>query len=469
VSERRSLWGHRDFLKLWGADTVSQLGSQVTLLALPIVAITVLRATTLQVGLLSAVEMAPFLLVGLPAGAIVDRLRRRPVLIAGDVGRALALASIPIAHAFDALGLAQLYVVAFTTGVLTVFFDVAYMAYLPALVDRDQLADGNTKLEISRSGGQIAGPGLAGVLISAFGAAAAITADATSFVISALGIGAIRRSEPAPAALDGGRGHLRRDVREGLRYVLRHPLLRPIAFCTASSNFSNSMYGAILILFMVRTLHLRAGLVGLVFAFGNAGFLIGALASGWFVRRIKLGPTIVVSALIGGIGAVFAPLAHVGSALPWLIAAQVIIGFGIPLYNINQVSLRQAICPDRLQGRMNATMRFMVWGTLPLGAVAGGVLGRTIGLRPTLWVAAIGGCFTFLFVLLSPVRSLAEVPPPDRGDEVAHATSDLGEELADAAPGVGGIVGAVGGTAGVVHEPVVGVGVERDRDVVEGA
>jgi len=160
VSERRSLWGHRDFLKLWGADTVSQLGSQVTLLALPIVAITVLRATTLQVGLLSAVEMAPFLLVGLPAGAIVDRLRRRPVLIAGDIGRALALASIPIAHAFDALGLAQLYIVAFTTGVLTVFFDVAYMAYLPALVDRDQLADGNTKLEISRSGGQIAGQAL---------------------------------------------------------------------------------------------------------------------------------------------------------------------------------------------------------------------------------------------------------------------------------------------------------------------
>ena len=456
----RSLWRHPDFLKLWSADTVSQLGSQVTLLAVPIVAITVLKATTFQVGLLSAVEMAPFLLVGLPAGAIVDRLRRRPVLIAGDVGRALALASIPIAHAFDALGLAQLYVVAFTTGVLTVFFDVAYMAYLPALVDRDQLADGNTKLEISRSGGQIAGPGIAGVLISTLGAAAAITADAASFVVSAVGITAIRRSEPAPTNVDTGRGHLRRDVRQGLRYVLRHPLLRPIAFCTASSNFFNAMYGAIFILFMVRGLHLRPGVVGLVFAVGNVGFLIGALASGWFVRRIKLGPTIGVSAFIGGVGSLLAPIAHVGSALPWLIAAQVIIGIGIPLYNINQVSLRQAICPDRLQGRMNATMRFMVWGTLPLGAAAGGALGRAVGLRPTLWVSAIGGCFSFLFVLLSPVRSLTDVPPPD---------DDLGEELADAAPGVGGVVGPVGGPGGVVHEPVVGVGVERDGDVVEGA
>lgn len=459
MNERRALWRHPDFLKLWGADTVSQLGSQVTLLALPIVAISVLHATTLQVGLLSAIEMAPFLVVGLPAGAIVDRLRRRPVLIVGDFGRALALASIPIAHAFDVLGLAQLYAVAFTTGVLTVFFDVAYMAYLPALVDRDQISDGNTKLEISRSGGQIAGPGLAGVLIGAFGAASAITADAASFVLSAFGIGAIRRTEPAPLRTDQERGHMRRDIAEGLRYVLGHPLLRPIAFCTASSNFSNSMYGAILILFMVRALHLRPGLVGLVFAFGNAGFLIGALASGWFVRRIGLGPTIVVSALIGGVGAVFAPVAHVGSALPWLIAAQLVIGTGIPLYNINQVSLRQAICPDRLQGRMNATMRFMVWGTLPLGAAAGGALGRAIGLRPTLWVAAILGCFTFLFVLLSPVRSLADVPPVE----------DLAEELADAAPGVGGVVGPVAGAGGVVREPVIGVGVEGDGDVVEGA
>ena len=458
MSDRRSLWRHPDFLKLWGADTVSQLGSQVTLLAVPLVAITVLKATTLQVGLLSAAEMAPFLVVGLPAGAIVDRLRRRPVLIAGDVGRALALASIPIAHAFDVLGLAQLYAVAFTTGVLTVFFDVAYQAYLPALVERDQLADGNTKLEISRSGGQIAGPGLAGILISAFGAAAAVTVDAASFVVSALGIGAIRRPEPAPTHVDTGRGHLRRDIGEGLRYVLRHPLLRPIAFCTASSNFFNSMYGAILILFMVRALHLRPGLVGLVFATGNAGFLFGALASGSFVRRIRLGPTIVVSAAIGGVGSVFAPIAHVGSALPWLIAAQLVVGFGIPLYNINQVSLRQAICPDRLQGRMNATMRFMVWGTLPLGAVTGGALGRSIGLRPTLWVAAIGGCFTFLFVLLSPVRSLTNVPPPDE---------DLGEELADASPGVGGVVSPVGGPAGIVGEAVIGLGVERDGDVVE--
>jgi MFS family permease len=456
-----SLWRHPDFLKLWAADSVSQLGSQVTLLALPIVAITVLKATTFQVGLLSAAEMTPFLLVGLPAGAIVDRLRRRPVLIAGDLGRALALASIPIVHAFGALGLAQLYLVAFTTGVLTVFFDVAYMSYLPALVERDQLVEGNSKLEVSRSGGQIAGPGLAGLLIGAFGAAVAMTADAASFVVSAIGITAIRRPEPPPVTAERHRGSFRRDIGDGLRYVFRHRLLRSIAASTATSNLFNSMLYAILILYMVRSLHFRPGLVGLVFACGNVGFLIGALTSSRWVRRLGLGPTIVASAALGGLASLLTPLAPRATAVPYLIASQLLVGVAIPIYNINQVSLRQAICPDRLQGRMNATMRFMVWGTMPLGAVAGGALGRSVGLRPTLWVAAGGGCFAFLWVLLSPVRSLADVPPQEH--------LDLGEELADAAPGVGGVVGPMAGPAGVVHEPVVGLGIEREGDVVERA
>jgi MFS family permease len=457
VTERRSLWRHPDFMKLWVADSVSQLGSQVTVLALPIVAITVLRATTLQVGLLSAAEMAPFLLVGLPAGAVVDRLRRRPVLIAGDLGRAVALASIPIAHAIGALGLPQLYLVAFTTGVLTVFFDVAYMSYLPALVERQQLVEGNSKLEVSRSGGQIAGPGLAGVLIGAFGAAGAMTADAASFVFSAIGIAAIRRPEPPPDTTLRHPGQLRRDIREGLRYVLRHRLLRSIAASTATSNLFNSMLYAIVILYMVRSLHFRPALVGLVFACGNVGFLLGALTSSRWVGRLGLGSTIVASSALGGFGALLIPLAPRATAVPFLIASQLLVGVAIPIYNINQVSLRQAICPDRLQGRMNATMRFMVWGTMPIGAVTGGGLGKLIGLRPTLWVAAVGGCFAFLWVLLSPVRSLAGVPPQD----------DLGEELGDASPGVGGIVGPMAGPAGVVHEPVVGLGIERDGDVVE--
>ena len=461
MSDRGSLWRHGDFMKLWSAETVSQLGSQVSLLAIPLIAISVLKATTLQVGLLSAVEMAPFLLVGLPAGAIVDRLRRRPVLIAGDVGRALALGSIPIAHAFNVLGLAQLYVVAFVTGVLTVFFDVAYQAYLPALVERDQLVDGNGKLEISRSGAQVAGPGIAGVLIDALGPAAAVTADAASFVASAIGIGTIRRPEPAPAKVDGER--LRTQIGEGLRYVLRHRLLRSIAGSTATSNLFSAMMQAVLLLYLVRTLHFRPGLIGLVFVIGNVGVLAGAFGSGAIARRIGLGPAIVGSIGLCGLAPLLIPLAPQdsrGTAIAFLVVAQAVTGAGSVVYNVNQVSLRQAICPARLQGRMNATMRFMVWGTLPLGAVIGGVLARALGLRPTLWIAAIGGMAAVLWVLLSPVRSLVDIPPEEES---------LGEELAHASPGIGGVVGPVGGPAGVVHEPVVGLGVEGDGDVVEGA
>ena len=458
---RRSLWRHRDFMKLWSAETVSQVGSQVSLLAIPLIAITVLKATTLQVGLLSAVEMAPFLLVGLPAGAIVDRLRRRPVLIAGDVGRALALGSIPIAHAFGVLGLAQLYAVAFTTGVLTVFFDVAYQAYLPALVERDQLVDGNGKLEISRSGAQVAGPGVAGLLIDALGPAAAVTADAASFVASAIGIGAIRRPEPPPAATASER--LRTQIAEGLRYVLGHRLLRSIAGCTATSNLFSAMLQAVLILYMVRTLHFRPGLIGLIFVIGNIGVLAGAFGSGVIARRIGLGPAIVGSIAACCLAPLLIPLAPRAprlTAIAFLVGAQAVTGAGSVVYNVNQVSLRQAICPHRLQGRMNATMRFMVWGTLPLGAVMGGVLGRGLGLRPTLWIAAVGGLTAVLWVALSPVRSLVEIPPPEES---------LSQELAHAAPGVGGVIGPMSGPAGIVDEAVIGIGIEGDGDIGEGA
>src|ERR671930_1113114 len=186
AQRRPSLWRHRDFMKLWTAESISQLGSQVSLLALPLIAISVLHVSTFEVGLLSTMEFLPFVLVGLPAGVWVDRLRRRPVLIAGDLGRALALGSIPLAYALHALTIGQLYAVGFVTGVLTVFFDVAYQSYLPSLVEPDQLVEGNAKLEVSSSGASIAGPGLAGGLIQLVGPAVAVLADAASFAASGL-------------------------------------------------------------------------------------------------------------------------------------------------------------------------------------------------------------------------------------------------------------------------------------------
>lgn len=408
---RPSLWRHADFMKLWTAETISQLGTQVTLLALPLTAILILHASPFEVGLLGSLEFLPFILVGLPAGVWVDRLRRRPILIAGDLGRALTLGSIPVAYELHHLTIWQLYIVAFLTGVLTVFFDVSYQAYLPSLVERDELVDGNAKLEISRSGAQLAGPGLGGLLVQVLKAPVAIFADALSYLWSAFCIFLIRKKEPPVERPAGGHPSMRRDIGEGLRYVWRHPLLRPIAFCTGTSNLFGSIFIAVLVLFAVRELHMRPGLIGLALAIGNVGFLLGAFSAQPIAKRVGIGP-----AIIGSIGLtspvwLLVPLATPSTSFAILVLSGFITGFGgMAVYNINQVSLRQAITPQRMQGRMNATMRFMVWGTLPIGAFVGGILGNTIGLRPTLWVAAIGGLFAFVPPLLSPVRSLQEIP-----------------------------------------------------------
>ena len=404
----RSLWRTPDFLKLWTGETVSLLGSQVSLLAIPLAAITVLHASNFQVGALSACETVPFLLVGLPAGVWVDRWRRRPVLISADIGRAVMLGSIPVAYSMGWLSLGQLYTVAILTGVGTVFFDVAYQAYLPRLVEREQLVDGNAKLEISRSGAQIAGPGLAGELIHLLGAATAVAADAISFVVSALGISLIRKPEPVRDAHSSAR--MGAQIREGLGYVLHHPVLRRIAGATGTSNFFGGIMTPVLLLFMVRGLHFGAGEIGLVLLLGNLGFLAGAVLAAPVARWLGLGTAIWLSMAVWGMGAILAPLATRTDGFALLVVSGFVLAVSSPVYNVNQVSLRQAICPDRLQGRMNATMRFLVWGTLPIGGLVGGVLASTIGLRSTLWVAAIGGALAFLWVIARPVRSLEQVP-----------------------------------------------------------
>jgi MFS family permease len=399
-------------MRLWTAETVSRLGSQVSLLALPLAAITVLRASTVEVGLLSTVEYAPFVLVGLPAGVWVDRLRRRPVLIAGDLGRALALGSIPLAYALDLLSIGQLYAVGFVTGVLTVFFDVAYQSYLPSLVESEQLVEGNAKLEVSSSGASIAGPGLAGGLIQLVGPAVAVLADAASFLASALFVGLIRHREPAPQRRDrpaGQRGAMRHEIVEGLRYVLGHRLLRWIAATTASANLFASMITAIAVLYFVRHLHLSPGLIGLVLTTGNLGWLAGALLAGQLGGWLGTGRVIVGAIGLGGLGALLIPLAPEAAPIPFLIAAQFLESFGGTAYNIGQLSLRQAITPARLHGRMNATMRFLVWGTLPVGAALGGALGGAIGLRPTIWIAAGAGLLPLLPVLRSSVWRVRSV------------------------------------------------------------
>jgi MFS family permease len=412
----RSLLRHGDFLKLWTAETISQFGTQVSLLAVPLVAIVVLNATPFEVALLGTVEFLPFILFTLPAGAWVDRLRRRPILIIGDIGRAVSLLSIPVAHAMGVLSVPQLYVVGFVNGVLTVLFDVAYQSYLPSLVDRDQIADGNSKLEISRTIAQSAGPAVGGGLIGWATAPIAIIADGISYLASAIFLMRIRRHEPTPDRHVDEHGAprpgLRTEVAEGLRYVLGDRYLRAIAACTGSANlFSNIAFSTYLV-YVVRELRLDPATIGVVLGLGNIAAIVGAVVSVRMGRTLGVGRTIVLAAFISGAATLLVPVAPVDAPIPFLLAAGAIGGFGSVVYNVNQVSFRQAITPERMQGRMNATMRFIVWGTIPIGAILGGLLATSLGLVQAIWIGAIGGAFAFLPVLLSPVRDLRQMPEP---------------------------------------------------------
>jgi MFS family permease len=397
-----------DFRQLFVADTVSQLGSQVTLLALPLVAVLALRASNFEVGLLSACDTVAFLLIGLPAGALVDRLRRRNVLIVGDLGRALLLGSVPLAWWAGVLSMAQLYAVGLLTGLCTVFFDVAYQSYLPHLIGRSRLVDGNAKLEAVRGVNQIAGPTAAGLIIGWLSAPFAVGVDAVSFLGSALFVSRIRSREAKPErAADA---HLSREIREGLRFVLGNRLLRSIAMCTGSSNLLSGISSAMAIVLLARVLHLHPATIGLVFSLGAAGGLIAAFTAQRIAARFGQGPTIWLSVAVTAPFGLLTPLAQRGLLLWAAAAGLAVTWFGAVLYNITQVSFRQGLTPERLLGRMNATMRFLVWGTLPIGGLLGGVLGQYLGVRPALWVAAIGSLFTFLPVFLSPLRHMRELP-----------------------------------------------------------
>ena len=426
------LWRHPDFLKLWSAETISQFGSQVDDLAIGFVAIIVLDASAFEVAVLGTLNFLPFILFTLPAGVWVDRLRRRPILIAGDFGRAVLLATIPIAYVADALTLWQLYVVVFLTGVCTVFFDVAYQSYLPSLVERDQIIDGNSKLEISRSAAQVGGPGFAGALVEIFTAPYAVLVDAISFLSSGLFLLDIKKHEDTPVreTADGRKSSLSTELKEGLRFVLGNPNLRAQAGCTATSNLFSSLAFAIVLVFLVRELGLSAAVIGIVFSVGAAGSFAAAFTAMRLSRRFGIGPTTIAVSVLWGPGLLLFALAPTGNAaIPFLVAGQLLAGFSIVVYNIIQVSYRQAICPPRLQGRMNSVMRFIVWGTIPIGTLAGGALGTWVGLRETLVVGGMGTGLAVLWIVFSPQRHLREMPEPIEDEP---RTTELGATL----PGV---------------------------------
>jgi MFS family permease len=406
-SRLTGLWAHPDFLKLWGAQTISTVGTQVTLIALPLTAILVLHASAFQVAALTAMDTLPFLLFALPAGIWIDRLRRRPLMVVADVGRAAALFSIPVAYAFGGLSLGHLFVVGFVVGTLGVIFDLSYLSYLPSLVGRNQVASGNARLEATRSAAQAAGPGLGGALVGFFGGPVAILADAVSYLFSAGLLGWIRQAEPAPAA---ERGPALSELREGIRYVFRQPYLRALTLAIGGSNLFTFMVIALFMVYAVRNLGLSAQLIGLVFTTANVAGLAGAVMSGRVVARLGLGRTIVATSILASVSWLSVPLAPVSNPLPVVIAGALAGPFFGVMFNLNQLSLRQAITPERLMGRMNSVVRFMYWGTMPAGSFAGGALATVIGIRPTLFVGIVGGTLAFAPLAVTSLARLDAIP-----------------------------------------------------------
>jgi Na+/melibiose symporter-like transporter len=407
-----SLWRHSDFRRLWAGQTVSQLGSTITREALPYTAILALGASPSQMGLLGAAGAAPLLLLGLFAGVWVDRLRRRPLMIAADLGRALLLLSIPIAYVLGALRIEQLYLIAALAGALTVFFNVAYHSLLPALVEREQLVEGNSKLGLSESLAEIAGPPLGGALVQLISGPITLLLDAFSFVVSALTLLRIRVAEPPPAEsrrMEGpptDRPHALRDLTSGLKAIWGSPLLRAFAGSAIVRNFFGWFFGAIYGLYAIRVLGLSTAALGLVVACGGIGGLLGATLVGTLTWRYGVGPTIAGALLVDAAASGLTWLAGglLPLAVPLLIASQLIGDGAMTVALIAERSLRQTITPSRMLGRVNASMNVLGEGIGTLGLLAGGVLAETIGLRPTAGVAVLGIALSALIVLVSPLR-----------------------------------------------------------------
>jgi MFS family permease len=425
-----------DYRKLWTAATISLFGTQVSLIAIPVIAIFLLNAEPYQVALIGTVEFLPFLLFTLPAGAWVDRLPRRLILVVGDFGRALSLASIPIAYELGGLTIWQLYLVGFINGTLTVFFDVADQSFLPAILDSDDLIEGNSNLQVSASAAQVLGQPLGGGIVGFLSAPIAVIIDAISFVISGGLIFWIRKREPRRTADPAGEGAtggpvagIRAEIAEGLRYVLGHPYLRYIAASTGTSNLFSNIAFATITVFVYTELGVTPFQFGLAGGIGSLGVLLGALVAGRIAERIGVGRTILWSIALAGPSGLLAAFAQPSTAIPILTASFFLTSLTGVVYNINQVSLRQAITPERIQGRMNATMRFLVWGTIPIGSIIGGIVATLIGARGAVVVGGVLGCFAFVPILFSSVRSLERIPTPEA---VAAGAALSGAELLDA-------------------------------------
>ena len=406
--QRGGAWRRIGFRRLWGANTVWALGAEVTELALPTLAILGFGASTAEAGLLIAAPWLTFLVVGLPAGALVDRLPRRRVMVFADLGRFAALTSVPTALALGRLSLPWLYAVAVVTGVLGVFSHVAFRSFLPALVTRNELLDGNAKLTLGEGAAKVAGPSLAGILIQGVGGSIALLASAGSSLVSALLVSRLPKDQPVwrPPDVESVTGA----AREGLAFVLGQSVLRRIVAINTLGNLGTGIVDGVALVFAYRHLRLDAATVGLAMAVGSAGFLLAASASSRITRGLGPGLTLAVSCLVYAAAPFALFLGPLGYPLAAVMVWRLLYGVSMPPYDVNAATIRQAVTPDRLQGRAIAAINTIGWGALGLGPLLGGVLGERIGAQPTI---LIGGCACLLAVIpaLVPRLLVAEELP----------------------------------------------------------
>jgi MFS family permease len=413
----RSVWRQPGFALLWAGEGTSQLGAQLAGLAMPIVAVTMLQATDAEMGYLNAAQTAAFLVVGLPAGAWLDRMRKRHVMIVADLVRALAIAIIPLLAVLDRLEIWHLVAVGAVVGVATVFFDVGYQSFVPVLVADEHVGSANGVLEATAQTMRLGGPALAGVLLSFLAAPLVLLANVAGFLVSVVALSGIRDGEVVRSKAE--RRHLLVEIGEGLRFVAGEDLLRRLVATVALSNLGSVIVFTLLPIAILRILAIDPAVYGVILSVGAVGGLAGSVLAMRIARWIGEGPAIAWSTIVFALSAVLLPLAVLvpEASVALLIAGEAIFGFTVLVFNIVQVTARQRLCPKPLLGRMNASIRTVVWGVMPIGALVAGGLGTAIGTVPAMWVGVAIGALAVPPFLLSPFRTMRALPTRPRGVE----------------------------------------------------
>jgi MFS family permease len=413
----RSLLRDRNFTTFWTGQTMSELGAQLGQLAFPVLAVAMLQATEFEVGVLNAAGLAAFLVVGLPVGAWVDRRLKRRTMIAANIVRTAAMATVPLLWWGGLLEVWHLYVVAAIVGTATVFFDVSYQSYVPVLVSPGNVGQANSKLEATAQIARIGGPAAGGLLLTVVTAPVLFIGEAAGYLLSAVFLARTRDREVAAPAAD--RRPLGVEIKEGLSFVIRHPLISRIAACTGAMNFCGMLIFTMMPVLILRSLGLGPQGMGLIMAAGAAGGLLGAIAAPRLAAWTGEGTVIPVCAIVSAVFLIPVPVAAMiaqpGISLALLLLSEFGFGFVILVYNIMQLSMRQRVCPPRLLGRMNASIRFVVWGVMPLAALASGLLGEHFGLVPVIWIGTAGSFLAAAPVLFSPLLGMRKLPSQVEG------------------------------------------------------